>query len=407
MATVALSGIITPTNVVTATSTTTLTNKTLTSPVLTTPALGTPTSGVLTSCTGINYDGLKNRIINGGMRIDQRNAGAAIASPSDNYTTDRFYSRQVGGGVASAQQSSTAPTGFTNSLLFTVTTPDTSIVTTDRYYVAQFIEGYNIADLAFGTASASSITLSFWVRSSLTGTFGGAIRNSPANRSYPFTYTINSANTFEQKTITIAGDTSGTWATTNALGMQVVFSIGMGPDYLATAGAWAGGDYLSATGATNVIATNGATFYITGVQLEKGSTATSFDVRPYGTELALCQRYFIKSFVQATAPANGQTGQPESGFFPYDTGNGQSQFTSFIVTMRSSPSMTFYQASGRGATSGHWATYDGSAWTSLTSSGAVSSGSQNGFTFVGTRSGAFTAREVYLLSGHYTASAEL
>jgi len=292
MATVALSGIITPTNVVTATSTTTLTNKTLTSPVLTTPALGTPTSGVLTSCTGINYDGLKNRIINGGMRIDQRNAGAAIASPSDNYTTDRFYSRQVGGGVASAQQSSTAPTGFTNSLLFTVTTADTSIVTTDRYYVAQFIEGYNIADLAFGTASASSITLSFWVRSSLTGTFGGAIRNSPANRSYPFTYTINAANTFEQKTITIAGDTSGTWLTTNGLGMQVVFSIGMGPDYLATAGAWAGGDYLSATGATNVIATNGATFYITGVQLEKGSTATSFDVRPYGTEFQLCQRYF-------------------------------------------------------------------------------------------------------------------
>ena len=292
MATVALSGIITPTNVVTATSTTTLTNKTLTSPVLTTPALGTPASGVLTSCTGINYDGFKNRIINGGMRIDQRNEAASIASPSDNYTTDRFYSRQVGGGVASAQQSSTAPTGFTNSLLFTVTTADSSIVTTDRYYVAQFIEGYNIADLAFGTASASSITLSFWVRSSLTGTFGGAIRNSPANRSYPFTYTINAANTFEQKTITIAGDTSGTWLTTNGLGMQVVFSLGMGPSYLATAGAWAGGDYLSATGATNVIATNGATFYITGVQLEKGSTATSFDVRDYGRELQLCQRYF-------------------------------------------------------------------------------------------------------------------
>jgi len=292
MATVALSGIITPTNVVTATSTTTLTNKTLTSPVLTTPALGTPASGVLTSCTGINYDGFKNRIINGAMVIDQRNAGASIASPSDNYTTDRFYSRQVGGGVASAQQSSTAPTGFTNSLLFTVTTADSSIVTTDRYYVAQFIEGYNIVDLAFGTASASSITLSFWVRSSLTGTFGGAIRNSPANRSYPFTYTINAANTFEQKTITIAGDTSGTWATTNATGMQVVFSLGMGPSYLATAGAWTAGDYLSATGATNVIATNTATFYITGVQLEKGSAATSFDVRDYGRELIMCQRYY-------------------------------------------------------------------------------------------------------------------
>jgi hypothetical protein len=239
--------------------------------------------------------GFRNRIINGDMRIDQRNAGAAIASPSDNYTTDRFYSRQVGGGVASAQQSSTAPTGFTNSLLFTVTTADSSIVTTDRYYVAQFIEGYNIADLAFGTASASSITLSFWVRSSLTGTFGGAIRNSGASRSYPFTYTINAANTFEQKTITIAGDTSGTWLTTNGTGIQVIFSIGMGPTYSETAGAWAAGDYLSATGATNVIATNGATWYITGVQLEKGTQATPFDWRPYTTELQLCQRYFYKA----------------------------------------------------------------------------------------------------------------
>ena len=240
-----------------------------------------------------NTFGFKNRIINGAMVIDQRNAGAAIASPSDNYTTDRFYSRQVGGGVASAQQSSTAPTGFVNSLLFTVTTPDSSIVTTDRYYVAQFIEGYNIADLAWGTASAATVTLSFWVRSSLTGTFGGAIRNSGASRSYPFTYTINAANTFEQKTITIAGDTSGTWLTTNGVGIQVIFSIGMGPTYSGTASAWASADYLSATGATNVIATNGATFYITGVQLEKGTQATSFDFRDYGRELILCQRYFV------------------------------------------------------------------------------------------------------------------
>ena len=324
-----LSAIIAPTNVVTATSTTTLTNKTLTSPTLTTPALGTPTSGVLTSCTGINYDGFKNRIINGAMVIDQRNAGASIASPSDNYTTDRFYSRQVGGGVASAQQSSTAPTGFTNSLLFTVTTADSSIVTTDRYYVAQFIEGYNIADLAFGTASASSITLSFWVRSSLTGTFGGAIRNSPANRSYPFTYTINAANTFEQKTITIAGDTSGTWATTNATGMQVVFSLGMGPTYKDTAGAWAGGDYLSATGATDVIATSSATFYITGVQLEKGSTATSFDVRPYGTEFSLCQRYYNNMVVGDSV-----------GFLGFaDNSTTSVHVFQYPVQMRSSPTL--------------------------------------------------------------------
>jgi hypothetical protein len=234
----------------------------------------------------------RNRIINGDMRIDQRNAGASVASPSDTYTLDRFYSRQVGGGVASIQQSSTAPNGFNNSLLFTVTTADSSIVTTDRYYIRQSIEGYNVADLGWGTASAQTITLSFWVRSSVTGTFGGSLQNDAVDRTYAFTYTISVANTWEQKTVTITGDTSGTWLKTNGVGLIVQWSLGMGPTYLTTAGSWTAGNYLSATGSTNLIATNGATFYITGVQLEKGSTATSFDYRPYGQEFINCQRYY-------------------------------------------------------------------------------------------------------------------
>ncbi len=172
--------------------------------------------------------GLKNRIINGDCRIDQRNAGASVASPSDTYTLDRFYSRQVGGGVASIQQSSTAPNGFNNSLLFTVTTADSSIVTTDRYYIRQYIEGYNVADLGWGTASAQTITLSFWVRSSVTGTFGGSLQNDAVDRTYAFTYSISSANTWEQKTVTIAGDTSGTWLKTNGVGLVVQWSLGMG-----------------------------------------------------------------------------------------------------------------------------------------------------------------------------------
>ena len=238
--------------------------------------------------------GFKNRIINGAMMIDQRNAGAALTvnSGTDFFAVDRFLAvGTASSGVFTVQRSSTAPTGFINSLVATVTTADASLAATDQYYVSQIIEGLNVADLAWGTASAATVTLSFWVYSSLTGTFGGAIRNSAQNRSYPFTYTISSANTWDQKTVTIAGDTSGTWLTTNGKGLDITWTLGLGSTYSGTAGAWAAANYKGASGVTNVMATNGATFYITGVQLEKGSTATSFDVRPYGTELQLCQRY--------------------------------------------------------------------------------------------------------------------
>jgi len=238
----------------------------------------------------------RNRIINGAMVISQRVAVATpvtVNSSLDFYACDRFSATGQGtDGVFTIQQSTTAPSGFSNSILATVTTADSSVGATQYYIpVRQKIEGFNVADLGWGTASAATVTLSFWVRCSVTGTFGGSITNSAQNRSYPFSYTINSANTFEQKTITIVGDTTGSWVTNNGNGMDIFWSIGMGSTYSGTAGAWAGTAYFSSTGATNLISTNGATFYITGVQLEKGSTATSFDYRPYGTELQLCQRY--------------------------------------------------------------------------------------------------------------------
>ncbi len=244
--------------------------------------------------SGSNNQTMRNRIINGAMMIDQRNNGASVASPTDTYIVDRWTVREVGGGVASAQQSSTAPVGFTKSLLLTVTTPDSSIASTDRYLISQFIEGYNIADLNWGTANAQPITLSFWVRSSVTGTYGGALQNTSVDRAYPFTYTISSANTYEYKTVTIPGDTSGTWNTTNDIGIAVRFGLGIGSTYSGTAGAWSSGNYLTATGATNWIATSGATFYITGVQLEEGTAASPFENRLYGTELQLCQRYYYR-----------------------------------------------------------------------------------------------------------------
>ena len=255
--------------------------------------------------TQAQYNGFKSRIINGAMVIDQRNAGASVVAPTaGGYTLDRWFAEENTDGAATIQQISDAPTGFSNSLSFTVTTADASLGATQGCEILQNIEGFNTFDLAFGTASASTITLSFWVKSSLTGTFGGALRNSAYSRSYPYTYTISSANTWEYKTVTIAGDTSGTWiGATNGVGLRVGFGLGIGSTFSGTAGAWAGSNFASATGATNVMGTLSATWQVTGVQLEKGSTATSFDYRPIGTELALCQRYFWKTFAAATAPA--------------------------------------------------------------------------------------------------------
>ena len=237
---------------------------------------------------------MRNRIINGAMMIDQRNAGLPVTPTSSAYTVDRWQLYVSQASKLSAQQNAgtiTPPTGFRNYLGFTSLSAY-SVTSSDAFQLGQAIEGFNIADLGWGAAGAQSVTLSFWVRSSLTGTFGGALINSAGNRSYPFTYAISSANTWEQKTIIIPGDTSGTWLTDNGQGINVRFSLGVGATFSGTAGAWAAGTFVSATGATSVVGTNGATFYITGVQLEKGSTATSFDYRPYGTELALCQRYY-------------------------------------------------------------------------------------------------------------------
>jgi len=241
-----------------------------------------------------NSLGFRNRIINGDMRIDQRNAGASVTPTDGSYTLDRYLFRVSQASKLTVQRSTTAPTGFTNSMLVT-STAATSVGAADFFAIDQRIEGFNVYDFGFGTANAVTVTLSFWVRSSLTGTFGGSLANGAFNRSYPFTYTISVADTWEQKSITIAGDTTGTWATDSSTGLRVQFGLGVGADFSGTAGSWQAITAWSATGATSVVGTNGATFYITGVQLEVGSVATPFERRPYGTELALCQRYYYRT----------------------------------------------------------------------------------------------------------------
>jgi len=245
---------------------------------------------------GSNNVTMRNRIINGAMVIDQRNAGAAVTPTADAYTLDRWDAGMSQASKMTIQQSSTVPAGFSKSLSMTVASAYTPSAS-EWFGLYQKIEGFNSADFGFGAAGASTVTISFWVRSSIAGSYGFSLSNSAQNRSYPVLYTVNSANTWEQKTITIAGDTSGTWVgATNGIGLLCLWSLGAGSSYLQTANAWGTGLGLGTTGQTNWITNAGATFYITGVQLEKGSTATSFDYRPYGTELSLCQRYFSTTY---------------------------------------------------------------------------------------------------------------
>jgi hypothetical protein len=277
---------------------------------------------------------LRNRIINGAMVIDQRNAGAAgtAATNTGPYGVDRWVLYGDVGGKFTYQQNAgavTPPAGFTNYFGMTSTSAYT-VLAAGRQFVAQSIEGFNTYDLDFGKATAKTITLSFWVYSSLTGTFGGSLQNYANTRSYPFTYTISVANTWEYKTVTIAGDTSGTWVgASNAGSFQLTFSLGVGSTFSGTAGAWATANYSSATGATSVVGTNGATFYITGVQLEIGTSATPFERRLYGQELANCQRYYYK-----VAPGSG--GYLTETAFAIST-TGAYGANKFPVTMRTAP----------------------------------------------------------------------
>ena len=288
-----------------------------------------------------NGIGFRNRIINGDMRIDQRNAGASVTPSNADYTLDRYQSVLSAASKYSIQQVSDAPTGFVNSLR--VTSSSAYAVPADEVFqIRQSIEGTNCSDLAFGSASAKTVTLSFWVRSSLTGTFGGRIQNSAGNRNYPFSYTISIADTWEYKTVTIAGDTTGTWLTTTGIGIQIRWSLGSGSDFQGTAGSWTASNISSVTGETQVVATSGATWYVTGVQLEVGSVATPFERRPYGTELSLCQRYYEKTVSNSGLIWTGDTTSSNNYYL-----TGQ-----FVVLKRATPTFTATGTGGTGFSAG-------------------------------------------------------
>lgn len=238
------------------------------------------------------FTGYKNRIINGGMDIAQR--GTSFVSPTATYTLDRWLANYSGAMNITITQDSNVPSNneFQNSLKVAVTTADTSIGSTDIAYIQQKIEGYNVRDLI-----GQTLTVSFWVKSTITGTYCVGFANSTSDRSYVTTYTINTANTWEYKTITLPSGliTAGTWNWTNGVGLQVTFALAVGANYQTTANAWQTGNYIGTSAQVNAVSSTSNVFAITGVQLEKGAVATAYEHRAIGMEAELCQRYFQKT----------------------------------------------------------------------------------------------------------------
>jgi hypothetical protein len=289
-----------------------------------------------------NTFGFKNRIINGSMLIDQRLMGASVSPVDGQFTLDRwraFLTQSNRYNIQRNAGSITPPPGFTSYLGATSLSAYSSI-SSDYFGVAQMIEYIHTPDLLWGSISAKPVSLSFWTRSSLTGIFGGSIRNGLLNRAYIFSYTINVANTWEYKTITIPGETTGVWIdVTGAKGIQCWFDLGSGSVQTAAPGTWIGGG-LRPTGSQSLVGTNGATWYVTGVQLEVGSMATSFDIKDYGRELTMCHRYFYSTVPFQMALTVQKTNNSSSY-------NGSITTFSLPAMMHASPTLTVYSSSAR------------------------------------------------------------
>ena len=309
-----------------------------------------PDQTQMSTATGGSF---RNRIINGDMRIDQRNVGASVTPSSTAYVLDR-WSLVISGAASklSIQQSTTVPDGYKNSTVATVVA-SYSPASNDVLVYQQAIEGFNFGDLAWGTSSAQAITISFWVRSSLIGTYSVMLLSNGTGgtyRNYIATYSISSANVWEKKTITVLGDTTGTWDTGNTTGLYLAFDLGSGSGTATTAGSWANGVARKSTGANTFVSqSNGATWYVTGVQLEQGSTATEFERRPIGTEIALCKRYYDKSYNISVAPATAT----RNGMVVINTEAWQNSWRAvgsafkFSCEMRTAPpSITYYDGAG-------------------------------------------------------------
>ena len=308
-----------------------------TSDAITTVADGTCTAK-LTSIAGSQLSN-RNMIINGGMTISERGTGALTVSNSgQNYQVDMYRGRAQGGGQFTIQQVTDAPsgTGLYNSSKLQVTTADTSVGTTDYYEFIQYIEGYNFLPTEYGGSGAKTCTLSFYVKSNIANTFTGAIGNVGNNRGFGFNYTINSANTWERKTITIPGDTTGSWNKANSVGAKIIFSLGIGSQFAtANVNTWETRETMGTDDGYSLIGSTSNNLYITGIQFEVGDTATSFEHRNISDELRRCQRYFQVLSRNTSAGLNAHSRYPLLG----NGTNSTLWYAYHKVTMRVKPSL--------------------------------------------------------------------
>lgn len=289
------------------------------------------------------YAGARNLIINSAMQVAQR--GTSF-STTGSFPVDRFsVGYGVTGGTFTVSQDTTSPNDFSNSIKYLVGTA-ASAGSSEQAFVGTTFEGYSTSHLNFGTSDAKAITLSFWVRSSVTGTYCVAFINNAFDRSYIAEYSISSADTWEYKTITVGGDTSGTWVgAVNTRSMLVRFDLGSGSSFNTTAGAWQSGSYRNTSSQANLVNNASATWYITGVQLEVGEEATPFEHRSYGDELHRCQRYYEEGLNQGTA-AHSNTGYIVLRYVPRVEKRGEPTITMGSVAIENAAAGTQTNTAG-------------------------------------------------------------
>jgi hypothetical protein len=355
----------------------------------------------------------RNIVINGDMQFAQRNTSKASITTSDYHSLDRYQTVISSLGTWTQSQSTDVPSGygFAKSLKMDCTTADASPSAGDFLYIRQMFEGQNLQYLKKGTVNAVSLTASFWVKSTKTGTFIVQLYDNDNNRSVSGTYTVSVTNTWEFKTITFPADATGAFDNDNADSFQLRFWLGAGTNFTSGTLATTWGTYTAANvavGQVNIADSTSNDFFITGVQLEAGTSATDFEFLPIDVSLGRCRRYFETNYNIGTTPSNSAY---------YTSLDFYSSLTAFSTTAarvtiffkntkRVQPTVTFYNVTGLGGgtTSGKWQLYDGS-WTECT--GATTVGESSTGVLNVQLADSYTMGYSNLVSGGFTADAEL